>query len=162
MGCVCWPASPQANSDTAYVGNDFPQEWPISPLESVALTVEDSVNYQLDTPEGAVQWRSLIPPSDGYVDLGPNSRRFRLSMFHQLDCLDTIRRNILLRHLDRDTLPSSETRFCLNYIRQMILCRSDTQLEPVRSEYGGKSVQPFITHSNCRDWTAVYRELEKQ
>lgn len=124
--------------------------------------MEDSVNYQLDTAEGALQWQALIPLGGGVVKLGPSSKKFRISMFHQLDCLDIIRRNILERHVDRTTPPSSETRYCLNYIRQMILCRSDTQLEPVRSEYGGKSVQPFVTHSNCRDWTTVYSELEKQ
>lgn len=142
--------------------NGVPREWSI-PLKQVALTVEDSVNFQLDTTEGADQWRAIFPPGEGYMNLlvEGESRRFRLSMFHALDCLDTIRRGVLERRADRSTPTSKEAHFCLDYIRQVILCRSDIQLEQVRSEYGGKSVQPFITHNNCRDWTSVYAEIEK-
>ncbi|KAH8118217.1 hypothetical protein DFH11DRAFT_1809466 [Phellopilus nigrolimitatus] len=127
-----------------------PREWDI-PLKQVALTVEDSINFQLDSPEGGAQWRAIIPPGSGYITLGEgtNRRHYRLSMFHALECLDTIRQSVLQRKADRETPVST------------IQCRSDIQLEQVRSEYGGKSVQPFITHSNCRDWTKVYAEVER-
>ena len=139
----------------------FPRDLPLPPLQQVALTVEDSVNFQLDTPQGAAQWRSIFPEGDGYVDLGPDGRRFRISMFHALDCLDIVRRNVLFRQEHRDIPASQEAQFCLSYLKQMIQCRSDIQLEQVRSEYGGKSVQPFMAHNNCRDWTRVYAEVAK-
>lgn len=125
--------------------------------------MEDSVNFQLDTAQGAAQWKAIIPPGDGYVALGSGSekQRYRLSMFHGLDCLNTIREEVLHRKEDRKTPTSMEARDCLDYIRQTILCRSDVQLEWVRSEYGPKSVQPFITHNNCLDWSTVYAELER-
>jgi len=151
------------STNYTFVGNDFPREYPLpaDALGPVALTVEDSVNFQLDTSQGAAQWRAILPSGGGYVALGPEQRRFRLSMFHALDCLNTIRENVLYRKVHRDIPTSSEAQFCLSYIRQMIQCRADTQLESVRSEYGGKSVQPFVTHNNCRDWTVVYDELSR-
>ncbi|KLO17141.1 hypothetical protein SCHPADRAFT_868643 [Schizopora paradoxa] len=149
------------SSNFTFIGDDFPREYPLpaAALGPVALTVEDSVNFQLDTSQGAAQWRAIIPSGGGYVTLGPEQRRFRLSMFHALDCLNTVRENVLYRKTHRDIPASSEAQFCLSYIRQMIQCRADTQLESVRSEYGGKSVQPFYTHNNCRDWSIVYNEL---
>ncbi|KAL5525644.1 hypothetical protein ACEPAG_6980 [Sanghuangporus baumii] len=142
--------------------NKVPHEWGID-LKRVALTVEDSVNFRIDTIEGAEQWHAIQPPGDGYITLGEgsNKRRYRLAMFHALDCLDTVRRNVLQRKADRDTPTSPEAHYCLDYLRQTIQCRSDIQLEQVRSEYGPKSVQPFVTHSNCRDWSAAYSELER-
>lgn len=124
------------------------------------MTVEDSINFSLDTPVGEAQWVAIMPPDDGYVTV--SSRRYRLAMFHQLDCIDTIRQSLLSRKANVTVPPSQDAKFCLNYIRQAILCRSDTQLEWVRSEYGGKSVQPFVTHSNCRDWTQVYDALGRE
>lgn len=124
------------------------------------MTVEDSINFSLDTPAGEAQWTAIMPPDDGYVTV--NSRRYRLAMFHQLECLDTIRRSLLSRKANMTEPPSQDAKFCLNYVRQAILCRSDTQLEWVRSEFGGKSVQPFVTHSNCRDWTQVYDALDNE
>ncbi|KAL5504272.1 hypothetical protein ACEPAH_8346 [Sanghuangporus vaninii] len=150
--------------DQVNINSEVPREWGLD-LKRVALTVEDSVNFQLDTVEGAEQWRAVQPPGDGYIALGEgegsNKRRYRLAMFHALDCLDTVRQNVLQRKAFRDTPTSPEAHYCLDYLRQTIQCRSDIQLEQVRSEYGPKSVQPFVTHSNCRDWSAVYPELER-
>ena len=143
-----------------FTGPSDPREWDIA-LEDVALTVEDSVNFQLDTPEGAAQWRALQPPSNGFVT-GADNTTYRLSMFHAPDCLDIIRRGVLARKADRQTLTAPDVHLCLDYLRQTIQCRADIQLEQVRSEYGGKSVQPFVTHSNCRDWSKVYAELEER
>ena len=151
------------------MGNDFPHELEVpAAFKHVALTVEDSINFQLDTFEGEAQWNAILPPGGGYVTLGPpqynhggRPKRFRISMFHALSCLDTLRQTIMERHRDKHIPAGPEAHYCLNYIRQMILCRSDIQLEWVRNEYGGKSVQPFMTHENCRDWTAVYREVER-
>ncbi|OCB84457.1 hypothetical protein A7U60_g8443 [Sanghuangporus baumii] len=148
--------------DQVNINSEVPREWGLD-LKQVALTVEDSVNFRLDTVEGAEQWRAVQPPGDGYITLGEgsNKRRYRLAMFHALDCLDAVRQNVLQRKAFRDTATSPEAHYCLDYLRQTIQCRSDIQLEQVRSEYGPKSVQPFVTHSNCRDWSAVYSELER-
>ena len=117
------------------------------------------MNLQLDTSEGAAQWRAILPSGRGYITNGVG--RFRIGMFHGLECLDLIRKNVLERRADRERQASGSAHYCLDYIRQMILCRSDIELEQVRSEYGGKSVQPFVTHNNCRDWSGVYAEIER-
>ncbi|KAL5525619.1 hypothetical protein ACEPAG_6955 [Sanghuangporus baumii] len=166
---IFMPSLPVVPVDTKVFQKDWvnadsnrPREWDID-LKQAALTVEDSVNFQLDTVEGAEQWRAIQPPGNGYITLGEgsNKRRYRLAMFHALDCLDTVRQNVLQRKADTVTPASPEAHYCLDYLRQTIQCRSDIQLEQVRSEYGPKSVQPFVTHNNCRDWSAVYSELEK-
>ena len=132
------------------------REWNID-LNQAALTVEDSVNFQLDTSQGAAQWRAIQPPGHGYITT--KEGKFRVSMFHALDCLDRIRRNVLERRENRDKPTSGDAHYCLDYIRQTIQCRSDIELEQVRSEYGGKSVQPFVTHKNCKDWSKVYEKI---
>ncbi|THH01404.1 hypothetical protein EW145_g6924 [Phellinidium pouzarii] len=143
-------------------GEGFPRELDLT-LKQVALTVEDSVNFQLDSVEGAAQWGAIQPSGGGYITLGTDTkrRRFRLSMFHALECMDIIRQDVLRRKADRETPTTPEAHSCLDYVRQTIQCRSDMQLEQVRSEYGGKSVQPFIAHNNCRDWSKVYAEVER-
>ena len=133
-------------------------------LNAVALTVEDSVNFQLDTPQGAAQWRALQPSNKGFVSdesFASSNSTSRLAMFHALDCLDVVRQGVLVRKADRETPTSMDVHLCLDYLRQTIRCRADVQLEQVRSEYGGKSEQPFVTHSNCKDWRKVYAEMER-
>lgn len=127
------------------------------------MTVEDSINFQLDTEPGAAQWAALLPKGGGYVTLseGSSRQRFRPAMFHALSCLDTIRQGILVRKADPSVPTAPDVHLCLDYIRQTVQCRSDIQLEQVRSEYGGKSVQPFVTHTNCRDWRQAYDEVER-
>jgi len=89
------------------------------------MTFEDSVHYQMDTEDGRAEWASLIPGS-GLVYLGEQHHPFSISMFHQLRCLDILREDIVegnsnttLRH------------HCLNYLRQMVMCRGDTELETI-------------------------------
>lgn len=132
-------------------------------LQNVAMTVEDSINFQLDTEPGAAQWAALLPKGGGIVSIGEGATRkqYRPAMFHALSCLDTIRQGVLARKADQSVPTTPEVHLCLDYIRQTVQCRSDIQLEQVRSEYGGKSVQPFVTHTNCRDWRQVYEEVEK-
>jgi hypothetical protein len=42
----------------------------------------------------------------------------------------------------------------------MILCAADTHLEPVIPYFPDKAVDSFGKH-RCRDWQAVYIELER-
>lgn len=45
-------------------------------------------------------------------------------------------------------------RHCLNYLRQMILCRGDTLLEMVQDPVSSR-VDKFGVYQ-CRDWAVVY------
>ena len=72
-------------------------------------------------------------------------------MFHQLHCVEKMRK--ALDTPDDPIATITHLQHCMNYIRQMILCGSDTTLEPVGSEGVG------VTHT-CRDWNVVYETIE--
>ena len=81
-----------------------------------------------------------------------------IAMFHQLRCLDVLREQILLPLEDRN-IPRSQ--HCLNYLRQMILCRGDMHLESFRAQTGTarETVERRGTY-RCRDFRAVYNAIE--
>ena len=76
-------------------------------------------------------------------------------MWHQLRCLDIIRRAYDAHEGLTPEGPSPVARHCLHYLRQTVLCRSDTRLEPVIDTDGPHAVQPWGTMT-CKDWTRVY------
>jgi hypothetical protein len=154
------------NVSTAFMGRDYPREWPIDPLEQVHMPQEDTVHYALDTPIGIAQWQTMLPGvGDGILYLGPNRRPFSISLFHQLRCLNVLREAIVpgLKHAGhghRDVDEQSElVRHCMGYIRQMILCRSELRLENVRIPRARSVTNSDVTHT-CQDWQAVYAAAE--
>ncbi|KAG1798716.1 hypothetical protein EV424DRAFT_1332873, partial [Suillus variegatus] len=70
-------------------------------------------------------------------------RLFGVSMFHQLHCLQMIRLALI-------NGPNDHSGHCLNFLRQAILCNSDTTLDP----------RLGVTHI-CRDWSQVYAYIEE-
>ena len=137
------------------------QVWDLKDIETVAMTPEESVHFRLDTHEGAIEWASALPRGKGVVFLPESQTPYRLSMFHQLECLDVVRAAM---H-DRQEHPSGpstsqKAHFCLNYLRQSIQCHADAHLEMVRSEYGGRAVLPYTTRTDCKDWERVWAEAE--
>ncbi|KAG1811881.1 uncharacterized protein BJ212DRAFT_1373857 [Suillus subaureus] len=120
-----------------YIGDDHPIELPLD-LEIAALTFEDSKYYK----------------GHGFVRLGPNGRLFGVSMFHQIHCLQMIRLALI-------NGPSDHSGHCLNFLRQAILCNSDTTLDPVYidgSMIGSDGLG--VTHI-CRDWSQVYAYIKE-
>ncbi|KAJ6450729.1 hypothetical protein C8R47DRAFT_956351, partial [Mycena vitilis] len=80
---------------------------------------------------------------------------YTVTLFHQLRCIGIIRAQYKLAP---DAPISSRTEHCLNYLRQTILCKPNFRLESVDNEFG------HTDHSYetvCRDWTALYREAER-
>ncbi|KAH9058109.1 hypothetical protein EDB87DRAFT_1744281 [Lactarius vividus] len=89
----------------AYVGTDYPRPWDIGVLLPVLMNIEPTKHYS-----ALRRWP------------------FSISLFHQLRCLDVIRHDII------EALPQEESelsRHCLNYMRQMALCRTDLAVDPV-------------------------------
>lgn len=131
----------------------------------MALTLEDSRHYALDTPDAAAEYRSMYPGDDlGFVRLGPNRRFFGLVMYHQIHCLDSLREAILGQGhhggagagAGRTKRDVEHAQHCLNYLRQGILCAADTTLEPEVVE-GSQDVQEGLGVTRmCRDWGKVY------
>ena len=122
----------------------------------VRMVMSHTTHYQLDTPEGIEEWKSNVP-GDGLVYLGEDKQPFTIALMHQLRCLDIIR-DELVRETDED--PSALARHCMNYIKQMIFCREDIQLE--RFWLPNKADHVFTDQVyECRDWQAVLEKMKE-
>ncbi|EMD31802.1 hypothetical protein CERSUDRAFT_88670 [Gelatoporia subvermispora B] len=101
------------------------------------------------------EW-SLLVPGDGIIHLGPDHQPAMVSMLHQLRCIDFIRQQAAVTRERRDM---ELAHHCMNYLRQMTLCRGDTFLDAY--EYTSKN-EPLDKHPirRCQDWRAVYEAVE--
>ncbi|KAF7312204.1 hypothetical protein MIND_00233300 [Mycena indigotica] len=147
----------------SYIGDDYPRNWPIKwPHDPrVSMPIHDTVRFQLETEDGEAEWAASIPGS-GIVYLGEQCRPFSISMFHQIRCLDILRKSISSvwsRNATIDQLGQTRdyelTKHCLNYMRQMVLCRAHPYLDPV---LGFPQPNAHPDKDVCLDWSVVYRE----
>lgn len=116
-----------------------------------------TAHFALGGAAAAAEWAALAP-GGGVVFLGAHRQPFGLSMLHQLRCLDLLRAEVLQsRHRDG---PTELARHCMNYLKQMILCRGDTFLEPMihPSQDDGPELNQVY---ECRDWEAVYAKVRE-
>ena len=135
------------------------------------MNIEPTKHYQLSGHNADAEW-AVLAPHNGIVHLGPHRQPYSVSLFHQLRCLDIIRRDMMVIGVESDSLPPSPlppdrdslslsklSRHCLNYMRQMVLCRADLALDPVLGRALEARVRPDT--NQCVDWRRVYEELEK-
>jgi hypothetical protein len=151
------------NRRLAYEGYDYPSSLLVDLSEDVHLLVDNSIHYNLDGPISDAAWKTVFPPGNpnGIVRLGPKGRAFGVSMFHELKCLDVLRRTLDKAHA-KDTAYLAEHRpriqHCMDYLRHTTLCRADTTLQNLEHE-------TYITESlntyTCKDWTKVYSSMEE-
>ncbi|KAI0631448.1 hypothetical protein C8Q77DRAFT_1218934 [Trametes polyzona] len=127
----------------------------------VAFQFDSGLHYGFNA---SAAWRALVPGT-GHIYLpSPTSlsdnatepEPFMVSMFHQLRCLDVLRAQLALPRAERTEQPA---RHCMNYIRQMVLCRGDTHLDPYQYP---SNVRPVDANPirRCRDWRAVYEAVD--
>ncbi|KZV92306.1 hypothetical protein EXIGLDRAFT_675323, partial [Exidia glandulosa HHB12029] len=157
------PAPFYAHVSAAWLGNDFPEEFPMHPFAKVKLTVEDSTHLQILDDAATHDWSRGFPSSGGYVYLGPHRRKFALSMFHSMHCLGQLQ-SVLSGTGNPIERPSSHVQHCMNYLRLLIMCQPDLTLEPmsrhVHDERHVNGVDGLgVTHT-CRDWSQVYSSVE--
>ncbi|KAG1836219.1 hypothetical protein DFJ58DRAFT_819187 [Suillus subalutaceus] len=149
----------KTNKAAAFVGDDFPRLLPLAQTSPVLMAFEDSAHYQINTEDGRAEWASLTP-GNGLVYLGEQpDHPFSISMFHQLRCLDILRENIV-----GESSNAALSRHCLNYLRQMIMCRGDAQLENILLASKENSSQPFFVRPGtyvCNNWNFVLEEVRK-
>lgn len=156
--------SPVMKEQYSYRGDDYPREWDIPALSQVLMNMENSVHYSLNTSLSSQEWAALLP-NQGIIYLGHdrhNPQPFTTSLFHQLRCLNIIRQQIVsFRSSDpkHRQEPSRLASHCMNYLRQMVLCRSNLHLESVRSHVGPRVAVSDVTR-RCKDWKAVYDAAE--
>src|SRR6266403_788721 len=76
----------------AYVGSDHPRTWDIGYLPPILMNIEPTKHYQLSGYNADSEWAALAP-HNGILHLGPYRQPYSISLFHQLRCLDIIRRD---------------------------------------------------------------------
>ncbi|TFK51120.1 hypothetical protein OE88DRAFT_1660444 [Heliocybe sulcata] len=121
------------------------------------MLMQDTVHYDINGSDAEEEWESTFPRGEGFVYLGPERRRFGLSTFHQMHCLQKIRHALTSGNV------GTHTTHCLTYLRLMVLCRSDLQLEPVLDEAQEVSWLDvdWSRERECKDWGQLYEWLGK-
>ncbi|KAJ7114042.1 hypothetical protein C8R44DRAFT_796149 [Mycena epipterygia] len=153
------------NADLPYyshVGQDYPLQYPIGPLDTVTMTLHESVHFALNAsdPVAADEWvlYSSIPKGIGRTRLGPNQRVFVLTVSHQMHCLRRIHIALLNRE---DALANyGHVHHCLNYLRQTLLCEAADTLERgdfMERDYELERISDTLV---CRDWEKAFEILD--
>ncbi|KAJ7662325.1 hypothetical protein B0H17DRAFT_1020178 [Mycena rosella] len=139
----------------SYVGDDYPELWPVSLLQEVAMTVEETWSYPIHGDDAQELWATTSSKGFGYVRLGPEHRAFAVAMFHQLHCVRLLRAALDGRY---DAVSRGHMHHCLNYIRQMILCSPNLTLEPPDVLSRDFEIGRIGATHVCSDWSAMYRD----
>ncbi|KAF9000124.1 hypothetical protein BDQ17DRAFT_1400596 [Cyathus striatus] len=144
-----------------YYKAPYGKSWDIG-LENVYMHMENSQRFTFDSHNGNLEWNSTLPSGEGLLHFGPDYKQvYSVSMFHQLRCLNIVRQSMVaFRNSEGQDKPNRLTHHCMNYLRQMILCRSYTRLESARNPYGPGIAVWDITHT-CKDWSAAYAAADK-
>ena len=141
---------------TGWVGDDYPAYYPMEVRDAIMFP-EDTLHYPINGNDALQQWETQFPMlGQGWVCLGPERRRFALTMYHELHCLGSLR--LALEDSANRTYDAEHVQHCLNYLRMMTLCRADVTLEPViDATLAVDIMQPHL----CRDWVQVYEEASR-
>lgn len=98
-------------------------------------TFNKSENFAISGPGKAELWHSVYPEGYGFVRLGSGDRILCTAMFHQLHCLEKMR--ILLDDPFNTEVSFPHQQHCMNYLRQLFLCKADVTLEPILEHVHG-------------------------
>ncbi|KAK7032906.1 N-acetyltransferase domain-containing protein [Favolaschia claudopus] len=143
----------------SYVGDDYPRAWPIPMAGPVLMPLENTRRYMIDGPESNQEWDAAVP-GNGMIYLGEQKRKFSISMFHQLRCISHLRKEMFSAQKTGIMKPDSQlNQHCLNYMRQMLFCASDTILDEVLSPVSHPLVVPEFFE--CKDWSLIYDAVER-
>jgi len=143
----------------SYIGSDYPLWFGERP-KLAELTFEETVHYSLDGPNADVEWGTLRDDKrhGGYVRLGSPRRVFAVAMFHQLHCINTLRRGLI--RSDDEEVPFEHMHHCFSYLKQSFLCAADSTLEPYDFLAVDYDTQPVGHTRVCKDWSALYDAVD--
>lgn len=115
LGCIAllWSGSGFPAPHYSYIGTDHPRTWDIGILPPIRMNIEPTTHYHISGYNADTEWAALAP-NNGTLYLGLHHQPFSISLFHQLRCLDIIRRGV------SEVLSQEESRLsrhCLNYVR---------------------------------------------
>ncbi|KAL9480322.1 hypothetical protein ACSS6W_005108 [Trichoderma asperelloides] len=149
-------------------GLDIP---PLGPIQKAFMP--ERVYDDPRTEKGHEAWMNLFPKGKGYVSIdnieaaGPvpdyvrdtstdGTGRFSIATFHQLHCLYLLQVELFDALSSNITEPRSHSLHCLDYLRESILCTSDSTLEPFKPAFDlatpRKGVDGYGTPHQCRDF----------
>ncbi|EPQ56285.1 hypothetical protein GLOTRDRAFT_39785, partial [Gloeophyllum trabeum ATCC 11539] len=131
---------------------DFPDYLPLTLSKSTWTLHENTTHFGISSEEDEHDWASVFPDGNGFVRLGPSKRLFALSAFHEMHCMQSVRRALV-----QEGHGDGHVQHCLNYLRQMILCHANIQLEPVRED----GTVAWGRERTCRDREELYDWLGK-
>ncbi|EIW87443.1 hypothetical protein CONPUDRAFT_161974 [Coniophora puteana RWD-64-598 SS2] len=145
--------------------SDYPNEVPF-PFHKASLEFKIHESYGVHESSN---WATIIPRGrHGWVRLGPQGRPFAVSMYHQMHCINAIRRAVIVAQDPAliGTLRAQgefkHAEHCFDYLRQTVTCNADTSLEVLGnwtlldgSVVEGTSSDGIL--HECRDWTQVRR-----
>ncbi|KAJ7119455.1 hypothetical protein C8R44DRAFT_624102 [Mycena epipterygia] len=123
----------------------------------IYLMVEDSVRYRHPADEAGQEFAKEFPKGEGAFPIAKNNHAKFVSMYHQLDCMDTFGR--ALTKLSQRA-GWKRLQHCLNYLREMALCQADMTLE------AGDFVERDFRFERqgaghvCRDWEHVHEVVQ--
>ncbi|KAI0755661.1 hypothetical protein C8Q74DRAFT_1304876 [Fomes fomentarius] len=129
--------------------SSLPAPWSVE--GEVALQLDSWTRYHLSSSE---EWAPLFPEG-GVIHVGPSHTPYTVAMMHQLRCLDALREQLSRPRLERDVEP---TRHCMNYLRQVIMCRGDLVVDWYQYVHKINSLNRHAVR-RCKDWTAVYEKV---
>ncbi|KAF8520742.1 hypothetical protein BU17DRAFT_46246, partial [Hysterangium stoloniferum] len=134
-----------------------PRSLPLRVDPRVLLLAGETIRYNYSTPEANQEWLAIYPVGAGTYRLKKpaDNRSVYVSSFHQLHCIQTFAKALL--KTDRDHW--SHIQHCLNFLRQITLCRPDLTLEQGRFTKKRFTIERNGTPHICRDWSNVYSTL---
>ena len=142
---------------------DYPTHWELS-LEPAWISRENTVHYTFNTRYADEEWNTTLPSGGTLLHLGPDLKPFTLGMFHEIRCLNIIRKTLAAYYADESEDSHIQNpqlaHHCMNYLRQMVLCRRSLRLQSVRASRGNHVTAWDVTDT-CLDWTMVYDAAEK-
>ncbi|EIW76479.1 hypothetical protein CONPUDRAFT_111454 [Coniophora puteana RWD-64-598 SS2] len=125
---------------------------------AVAMSIHNSARLQVNETQSSIEFLAMLPSGRHTVSVpwdGPNGHGenvpHTVALFHQIRCIEAIR-EAYAKRLGETHL----SRHCLNYLRQSLLCLSDTKLEPAITPFFGRHTVDSRSNYVCRNWTAVY------
>ncbi|KAI0316435.1 hypothetical protein OF83DRAFT_246913 [Amylostereum chailletii] len=147
----------------SFDGTDLPIFVPLSDLPTrpetlplIQTSFEESVHFSIDDPNAPQEWLQMSPLGSGGVVLGPNSRVFVVTAFHEAHCV-----RIFYDAYVKPNPNWAHLQHCVNYLRQLSLCRADQTVE--RGDFTRRNFteeRRAMETRVCRDWDAIYDNAE--
>ncbi|RDB23011.1 Oxidase ustYa [Hypsizygus marmoreus] len=162
--CRHWPIRSERGEIHSWIGDDYPEHLSLDqPMRPKAMTFQNFTDFPISGPGSTEKWDSIHPPGFGFVRMGSDSRLLCTTMFHELHCIEKMRL-VLDDPFNRQiSLPHQE--HCMNYLRQLFLCKADMTLEPIATghlDVIGPDVDSSMMSGDgvvhtCGDWEVLYR-----